>query len=144
MNFARVSTSVSDTGRNPSSSSAAVAISCSFRRGSELGYLISQYAQTAIHDRLPRMRTLLALILVFGAGDDEEVVRPLEAKGVKTKKKGGVVVELNMGPLKGITPDDYKAVGRCRSLVALTLNAEDQKFNDEAAAQLTGLDKLER
>ena len=91
-----------------------------------------------------RILPALILILVFGAGDDEEIVRPLEAKGVKTKKKGGVVVELHIGPLKGITPDDYKAVGQCRSLVALTLNAEDQKFNDEAAAQLTGLDKLER
>jgi len=89
------------------------------------------------------MKIVLALVLLCGVQDDE-IVRPLEAKGVKTKKKGGVVTELSIGPLKTITPDDYKAVGRCRSLVALSLNAEEQRFDDEAAAQLTGLDKLER
>jgi hypothetical protein len=90
------------------------------------------------------MSILLALLLVAPVAQDEEIVRPLEAKGVKTKKKGGVVTELHVGPLKGITLEDYKAVGRCRSLVNLTLTAEDQRFNDEAAAQLTGLEKLER
>jgi hypothetical protein len=90
------------------------------------------------------MRTLLILLLAVSAPQDDEIVRPLEAKGVKTKKKGGVVTELHIGALKGITLDDYKAVGRCRSLVALSLNAEDRRFNDEAAAELTGLDKLEK
>ncbi len=90
------------------------------------------------------MKILLLLLLVAPVAQDEEIVRPLEAKGVKTKKKGGVVTELHVGPLKGITLEDYQAVGRCRSLVALTLTAEDQRFNDEAAAQLTGLDKLEK
>src|SRR5262245_52502860 len=90
------------------------------------------------------MRTLLALLLLCGMQDADEIVRSLEAKGVKTKKKAGVVTELHVGSLKGITLDDYKAVGRCTSLVVLNLAAEDQRFNDEAAAQLTGLDKLER
>ena len=35
-------------------------------------------------------------------------------------------------------------MGRLRSLTVLNLSAEEQRFNDEAAAQLTGLDKLER
>src|SRR5689334_3349776 len=90
------------------------------------------------------MKTALALLLLCGMQDDDELVRALEAKGVKTKKKGGVVTELSVGPLKTITLDDYKAVGRCRSLAVLNLSAEDQRLNDEAAAQLTGLDKLER
>jgi hypothetical protein len=90
------------------------------------------------------MKTLLALLLMCGLQDADELIRSLEAKGVKTKKKGGVVTELSVGGLKTITLDDYKAVGRLRSLTVLNLSAEDQRFNDEAAAQLTGLDQLER
>jgi hypothetical protein len=90
------------------------------------------------------MKTLLALLLTCGLQDADELIRSLEAKGVKTKKKGGVVTELSVGGLKTITLDDYKAVGRLRSLTVLNLSAEDQRFNDEAAAQLTGLDQLER
>ena len=91
------------------------------------------------------MRILMAALLACVVADDAEIVRPLEAKGVKTKKtSAGVVTELHMGNLKGITLEDYKAVGQCRSLAVLNLSAEDQRFNDEAAAQLTGLDKLEK
>ena len=91
------------------------------------------------------MRILIAALLACVVADDAETVRPLEAKGVKTKKsRDGVVAELHMGGLKGITLDDYKAVGRCRSIVVLNLSAEDRRFNDEAAAQLTGLDRLEK
>jgi hypothetical protein len=90
------------------------------------------------------MKTLTVLVLLALA-DDAELVRPLEAKGVKVRKTAaGVVTELHMGGLKGITLDDYKIVGGCRSLVTLNLSAEDQRFNDEAAAQLTGLDRLEK
>jgi hypothetical protein len=93
------------------------------------------------------MRFLVAGLLALAFADDAELVRPLEAKGVKVKKTpAGVVTELNVGGLKGttITMDDYKAVGQCRNLVSLNLSAEDQRFNDEAAAQLTGLDRLEK
>ena len=91
------------------------------------------------------MKLLLAACMACAFVDDVEIVRPLEAKGVKTKKtSAGLVAELSMGNLKGITLDDYKAVGQCRNLVSLNLSAEDQRFNDEAAAQLTGLDRLEK
>src|SRR5881394_3573736 len=87
----------------------------------------------------------VALALALALADDAELVRPLEAKGVKVKKAPtGAVTELQMGGLKGITLEDYKAVGQCKSLLVLNLSAEDQRFNDEAAAQLTGLDRLER
>ena len=91
------------------------------------------------------MRILLAALLACAVADDVELVRPIEAKGAKTKKTpAGVVTELHVGNLKGITLDDYKAVGQCRNLVVLNLSAEEQRFNDEAAALLTGLDKLEK
>jgi len=91
------------------------------------------------------MKILIAALLAAALADDAELVRPLEAKGVKTKKTAaGVVTELHLGGLKGITLEDYKIVGQCRSLVSLNLSAEDQRFNDEAAAQLTGLEKLEK
>jgi hypothetical protein len=93
------------------------------------------------------MKILLAGVLALAVADDAELVRPLEAKGVKVKKTpAGVVTELSVGGLKGIkiTSEDYKTVGQCRGLVSLNLSAEDQRFNDEAAAQLTGLDRLEK
>jgi hypothetical protein len=91
------------------------------------------------------MRVLIALALSIALADDADLVRPLEAKGVRVKKSpAGVVTELQMGPLKGITLEDYRAVGQCRGLVTLNLSAEDLRFNDEAAAQLAGLDRLER
>jgi hypothetical protein len=91
------------------------------------------------------MRILIVIALAWALADDAELVRPLEAKGVKVKKApGGAVSEVYVGGLKGITLDDYKAIGQCRNLVALNLSAEDLRFNDEAAAQLTGLDRLEK
>ena len=91
------------------------------------------------------MRLLTAVLIGLVLTDDAELVRPLEAKGAKVKKTpAGVVTELSIGGVKGITPDDYRVVGQCRNLVSLNLSAEDQRFNDEAAAQLTGLDRLEK
>src|SRR5262245_50070750 len=91
------------------------------------------------------MKILLAAVLACAVADDVEIVRPLEAKGVKVKKSAsGVVTELHMGGIREITIEDYKAVGQCRSLVSLNLSAEDRRFDDEAAAQLTGLEKLEK
>ncbi len=91
------------------------------------------------------MKILLLALPLLGALDDAELVRPLEAKGVKVKKaKDGAVTELSIGGLKGITMDDYRLVGQCRNLLSLNLSAEDQRFNDEAAAQLTGLERLEK
>jgi len=91
------------------------------------------------------MHLLMAGLLALGSVDDAELVRPLEAKGIKVKKSAaGLVTEISMGGLKGITLEDYKLIGQCRNLVALNLSAEDLRFNDEAAAQLTGLDRLER
>jgi hypothetical protein len=88
---------------------------------------------------------LAAVLLACLVADDADVVRPLEAKGIKTKKTpAGIVTELHLGGLRGITIDDYKAVGQCRNLVVLNLSAEDQRFNDEAALELTGLDRLEK
>jgi hypothetical protein len=91
------------------------------------------------------MRIVIAIAIALALADDAELVRPLEAKGAKAKKSpAGAVIELNIGGLKGITLEDYKTVGQCRNLVGLNLSAEDMRFNDEAAAQLTGLEKLER
>lgn len=91
------------------------------------------------------MRILIAGVIALVLVDDAELVRPLEAKGVKVRKEpDGVVTELHVGALKGITIEDYRNIGKCRGLVRLSLNAEDLRFNDEAAAQLTGLDRLER
>jgi hypothetical protein len=91
------------------------------------------------------MRILIAALLAAAVADDAELVRPLEAKGVKTKKTpAGVVTEVHMGGLKGITIEDYKLIGQCRNIVTLNLSAEDLRLNDEAAAQLTGLDHLEK
>jgi hypothetical protein len=91
------------------------------------------------------MRILIALALALATADDAELVRPLEAKGVKTKKgPSGTVTEIYVGALKGITMEDYQSIGQCRNLVALNLSAEDLRFNDEAAAQLSGLDRLEK
>lgn len=91
------------------------------------------------------MNILLAGVLALACADDAELVRPLEAKGIKVKKSpAGIVTEISLGGLKGITIEDYKVIGQCRNLVALNLSAEDLRFNDEAAAQLTGLDRLER
>jgi hypothetical protein len=91
------------------------------------------------------MNILIAGLLALACADDAELVRPLEGKGVKVKKSaGGTVTEISMGGLKGITLEDYKLIGQCRNLVSLNLSADDLRFNDEAAAQLTGLDRLER
>src|SRR5690349_10847730 len=91
------------------------------------------------------MNILMALTLTLAFADDAELVRPLEAKGIKVKKSpAGTVTEISMGGLKGITIEDYKVIGQCRNLVSLNLSAEDLRFNDEAAAQLTGLDRLEK
>jgi hypothetical protein len=91
------------------------------------------------------MRILIAVALGLALADDADLVRPLEAKGVKTRKTpSGSVTELHVGGLKGITLEDYKTIGQCRSLVVLNLSAEELRFNDEAAAQLTGLDRLEK
>ena len=91
------------------------------------------------------MNFLIAGLLALACADDAELVKPLEAKGIKIKKNAaGAVTEISMGGLKGITIEDYKLIGQCRNLVALNLSAEDLRFNDEAAAQLTGLDRLEK
>lgn len=91
------------------------------------------------------MSIALVLALALCSPDDAELVRPLESKGVKIKKNpAGVVTDLSMGGLKGITMDDYRTIGQCRGLVTLNLSAEDLRFNDEAAAQLTGLGRLEK
>jgi len=91
------------------------------------------------------MHFLMAGLLALACPDDAELVRPLEAKGIKVKKSAaGLVTEISMGGLKGITLEDYRLIGQCRNLVSLNLSAEDLRFNDEAAAQLTGLDRLER
>ena len=91
------------------------------------------------------MRILIAVALALAVADDAELVRPLEAKGVKIKKgPSGTVTEIYVGALKGITMEDYKSIGQCRNVVALNLSAEDQRFTDEAAAQLSGLDRLEK
>ncbi len=82
------------------------------------------------------MRILIAGILALAFADDAELVRPLEAKGVKVKKTpAGVVTDVHLGGLKGITIEDYRAIGQCRNLVTLNLSAEDLRFNDEAAAK---------
>src|SRR5262245_22523604 len=91
------------------------------------------------------MRILIAAVLAAALADDAELVRPLEAKGVKIRKSpAGVVTEIHVGVLKGITIEDYRSVGQCRSVVSLSLQAADIPFNDEAAAQLSGLDRLEK
>jgi hypothetical protein len=91
------------------------------------------------------MNILMAGLLALVCADDAELVRPLEAKGIKVKKSpAGVVTEISMGGLKGIIIEDYKLIGQCRNLVALNLSAEDLRFNDEAASMLSGLDRLER
>ena len=91
------------------------------------------------------MKILIAAVLACGFADDADLVRPLEAKGVRIKKgTAGVVTQLHLGVLKGITIEDYRSIGQCRNLVSLGLLAEDLPFNDEAAAQLTGLDRLEK
>jgi hypothetical protein len=91
------------------------------------------------------MRLLAALVLALFLADDAERVRTLESKGVKIKKTAaGDVTEVSVGALKGITLEDYRAIGQFRGLVALNLSAEDQRFNDEAALKLTELDRLER
>jgi hypothetical protein len=92
-----------------------------------------------------RILMTIALAVALSTADDPELVRPLEAKGVKTKKTSdGLVTDLHVIGVKGITIDDYRTIGRCRNLVQLTLSAADLKLNDEAAAQLTGLDRLEK
>jgi hypothetical protein len=91
------------------------------------------------------MKPFAALVLAFFLADDAEVVRSLEAKGIKVKKTGaGEVTEVSVGGLKGIAIEDYHAIGQFRGLVALNLSAEDLRFNDEAARELAGLDRLER
>jgi hypothetical protein len=91
------------------------------------------------------MKPLVALVLAFFLADDAEVVRSLEAKGIKVRKTGaGEVTEVSVGGLKGIAIEDYHAIGQFRGLVALNLSAEDLRFNDEAARELAGLDRLER
>src|SRR5215831_4877539 len=91
------------------------------------------------------LRPLIIAALALAFADEAELLRPLEAKGVKVKKTpAGLVTGVHMGVLKGITIEDYRAIGQCRNLVTLSLLAEDLRFNDEAAAQLTGLDRLER
>ena len=91
------------------------------------------------------MRIVIAITVALALADDAELVRPLEAKGAKDKKApNGAVTEISVGGLKGITLDDYKIVGQCKNLLVLNLSAEEQRFNDEAAAQLTGLERLER
>jgi len=91
------------------------------------------------------MKVLIAALLALAVADDAELVKPLEAKGVKVKKtSAGLVTEVHVGGLKGITIEDYRAIGQCRNLVTLNLSAEDLRFNDDAAAQLTGLDRLEK
>jgi hypothetical protein len=91
------------------------------------------------------MNILLAGLLALACADDAELVRPLESKGIKVKKSPtGAVTEISMGGLKGITIEDYRIIGQCPNLVSLNLSAEDLRFNDEAAAQLTGLVRLER
>jgi hypothetical protein len=91
------------------------------------------------------MNLLMAGLLALACADDAELVRPLEAKGIKVRKSAtGAVTEISMGGLKGITIEDYRIIGQCRTLVSLNLSAEDLRFNDEAAALLTGLDRLEK
>lgn len=91
------------------------------------------------------MRFLIAAALAFAVADDAELLRPLEAKGVRVKKTpAGVVTGVDVGVLKGITIEDYRAIGQCRNIVTLHLLAGDLAFNDEAAAQLTGLDRVEK
>jgi hypothetical protein len=91
------------------------------------------------------MRTLIVAALALAVADEAEFVRALEAKGVKVKKSpAGVVTGVDMGVLKGITIEDYRAIGQLRTLATLHLLAEDVPFNDDAAAQLTGLDRLEK
>src|SRR6185436_12083879 len=91
------------------------------------------------------MRILLIAALALPFGDEAEILRPLQAKGVKVKKTpAGVVTGVDMGVLKGITIEDYRAIGQCRNLVTLHLLADEMAFTDEAAAQLTGLDRLEK
>ncbi|HVE42811.1 MAG TPA: hypothetical protein VNM14_23220 [Planctomycetota bacterium] len=91
------------------------------------------------------MRIVIAVVLALALADDAELVRPLEAKGAKVKKApNGSVTEISVGGIKGITLEDYKTVGQCKNLLVLNLSAEELRFNDEAAAQLTGLERLER
>jgi hypothetical protein len=91
------------------------------------------------------MKFLIVAVFTLALADDAELVRPLEAKGAKIKKgPSGIVTELHVGGLKGITMEDYRSIGQCRNLLVLNLSAEDLRFNDEAAAQLGGLERLER
>jgi hypothetical protein len=91
------------------------------------------------------MRIVTVLALALFLPDDAELVRPLEAKGIKVRKDpAGQATEISVGGLKGVTLEDYRTIGRCQGLVSLNLSAEDLRFNDEAASQLTGLERLEK
>jgi hypothetical protein len=81
---------------------------------------------------------LLLLALLVQAPAD------LEARGVRLKKsKDGAVVELSVGGKVPMTAEDYAAVGKLTTLVRLNLSAEARPFDDEAAAAVGGLEKLE-
>jgi hypothetical protein len=81
---------------------------------------------------------LLLLALLVQAPAD------LEAKGVRLRKsKEGAVVELSVGGKVPMTAEDYAAVGKLTSIVRLNLSAESKPFDDEAAAAVGGLEKLE-
>jgi hypothetical protein len=91
------------------------------------------------------MRNLIAAALALAFADDAELLRPHDAKGVKVAKTSARVVSgVYVGGLMGITIEDDQAIGRCHDFVTLNLSAADLAFNDEAAAQLTGLDRLEK
>lgn len=91
-----------------------------------------------------RAALFLPLLLLAAAADDAEILAPLAAKGARSKKTAaGDAVEFSIAGSKELTLDDYRAVGRLRSLTRLNLSAEAIPFNDEAAALVGGLDRLE-
>lgn len=94
---------------------------------------------------LLRALTIFAFTLTLSAqATPAEDVASLEAKGVKFKKaKDGTPLEATLVPEATITADDYATLGRLTTLTRTYIVPKSHPFDNDAAAKIEGLDKLE-
>ena len=98
------------------------------------------------------MRSLFAagVIVAFSFGacsfaEDASGAASLVAKGAKIKAdKDGTVVDIYIPPTVEMTLEDFQAVGKLVTLKTVSFGAKGLALNDQTAAELSHLDKLEK
>lgn len=86
----------------------------------------------------------LVSVSVRAADSSPQPFASLVAKGLKFKAKDQALTEVSVPASAEMTLDDYRELGQIKTLTSANFGSTKLPLNDETAAALSGLDRLER